>query len=129
MKNRFSSRVLLLFVLVLVALFAVPLVAAKGLSQDEVPPVSAVTVQRAVDMTFLLLIVAFFKARTGWKGNAIIGVAFVTWLILYFQSDLAGLWPPFEPIIDCVKGFLGALGTYDFGMDVKEKFAKIDANA
>src|SRR5689334_19024036 len=128
MKNRTWFRLYAVLAVLLVALVIVPLVSAKGLFQDDIPNADVI---RVMDMAFLLPLVAFIKARSKGKLKdwGVIGVAFVVWCLLWFTPEITGLWQPYELIISCLKQFFGAMGSFDLTMDVKEKFAKIDANA
>jgi peptidoglycan/LPS O-acetylase OafA/YrhL len=112
------------FLLFIIALLVVPFgaVLAKGTGQDA-DPVAVDTAARVIDMAFLIAITGFFKERFKFRGNAVLIVAFIVGLFLWFTPELSAIHPLSALVVGFLKWFLGALGSFDTLIDVQEKFS------
>ncbi len=127
--------VYILIVFLIIAVFQfVPFSAVAALgervvsAQVEEPALpDPLTTIRIIDMALLLPMVAFFKARFDLKGNWVLGVALIIWLILWFTPEIYQLWPPAALLISCMKQFFATVGSFDTVIDLKQKFSVISA--
>lgn len=70
-----------------------------------------------VDVTFVIAVVAFIRARSALRGDAVLGVALAVTLFAAFLPDIAAFFPEYQWIIEkvivIVKLFLSAPGIWD----------------
>lgn len=119
---------ILLFVLIVAAVFAVPVLAQGGIPPEvivEEPSPPASTNPSLPDVAILIAIVAFFKKRFGLSEYGVIYTVVIVGAILWFSPLLATIFPEagtwIDQIFAFVKWVLASMGAVDFAINTGAK--------
>lgn len=78
-----------------------------------------------LDVAFVLAVTAFLKEQFGFENKVALGAAFAVSLIVGLAPQIAALVPAFagwfDAVLNVVKIFLAAAGSYDFAVGLLRK--------
>lgn len=109
-----KNKLFFLFVLLIVALFAVGNAYAMGPSQAADPAPAGVGL---LDAAFLLTITAFFKKQFNLSGWPVMVAAFIVALILYLPTVFS-LPAEAVKLLGFAQWFIASMGSVDLSKDV-----------